>query len=70
MKPATIRFDEEAHPRHEGLGDDVVDFRQHRLAEVGAVAVEEPGVGLAEVAAEQLRAQHVGAAALVKRVMV
>ena len=52
---------EQAHRRHEGLGDDVVDLRQHRLAEVGAVAVEEPGIGLAQVAAEQLRAQHVGA---------
>ena len=54
MKPATTRFGEEAHRRHVGLGDDVVDLRQHRLAEVGAVAVEEPGVGLAQVAAEQL----------------
>ena len=61
MKSAMTMFDEQPHRRHQRLGDDLVDLGEHRLAEIGAVAVEEPGIGLAQVAAEQLAAQHVGA---------
>ena len=42
------------HPRHQAL-----HFGQHRFAQIGAVAVQEPDIGLAQIAGEQAGADRV-----------
>ena len=61
MKTAMKTFEISFIAGMKRLVDHRVDFRQHRLAEIGTVAVQEPGIGLVQIAAQQPAAERIGA---------